>query len=105
MSQQRNLEVSLGTHICGFGDAFICEALCWGNGQGGVMHHAMRGAHASLNYANGDAIAIIPGDADCTDDPGSPAWLHVSEYADICIPTGVSLFVLSALLLIAPLWL
>ena len=48
----------------------------------GVMEFAMKGAHSSEKYTDGDTIAIIPG--------FSPE--QASQYADIIIPTGLDVY-------------
>lgn len=48
-------------------------------GLGGVMEAASRGAHRAKSYAEGDVVALLPGD--------DPALAN--PYADIVLPTGM----------------
>ena len=51
-------------------------------GLGGIMEAVLKGAKASLNYHEGDTIAILPS-FDVND---------ANEYADIVFPTGLDIF-------------
>ncbi|MGN1062029.1 MAG: acyl-CoA synthetase [Candidatus Scatosoma sp.] len=48
-------------------------------GLSGIMRAAMKGAHASKNYKEGDTVALVP----------SFDTEIANEYADIAVPTGL----------------